>query len=171
MVLRNTKLPTFASTNCFTSNIWVRNSSFRRGPCGLHKRLFALAMTPGLQQPTIDCVLLLGSSVRLQQLTIGAMDPYPTFRFEHARSLLPCPQCGRPCVSSSVTIFNSYFEDHWKGYFWTFTHDTAPKWCIRRDAAQPSWPSNWRSVRFVVSIGGVELEATADTSKLTRRSC
>ena len=65
MVLRNTKLPTFASTNCFTSNIWVRNSSFRRGPCGLHKRLFALAMTPGLQQPTIDCVLLLGSRVRV----------------------------------------------------------------------------------------------------------
>ena len=112
-----------------------------------------------------------GSSVRLQQLTIGAMDPYPTFRFEHARSPLPCPQCGRPCVSSSVTIFNSYFEDHWKGYLYTFSHDTAPAMCARREEAQPSWPSNWRSVRFVVVIGDVELEATADTSKLTRRSC
>ena len=76
----------------------------------------------------------------------------------------------RTTMLSTMTTMTMMMIDLWQCYLYTFSHDTAPAMCTRRDAAQPSWPSNWRSVRLVVSIGGTELEATADTSKLAR-SC
>ena len=40
-------------------------------------------------------------------------------------------------MSTMTTTMTMMMIDLWQGYLYTFSHDTAPAMCTRRDAAQP----------------------------------